>query len=63
MLKTQLTLNLNGSHEASRLWSSIPARCREGVIEHYARLIGSAARDESEAGARKENNDEHNSES
>lgn len=40
MLTPQLTLNLNGSHEARRLWDSIPARCREQVSEHYTRLIG-----------------------
>ena len=63
MLKTQLTLNLNGSHEANRLWDSIPARCREQVTQHLARLIGSAVRVETKTGATEENNNEHDSES
>ncbi len=61
MLKPQLTLNLNGSHKESRLWDSIPERCRQQVIEHLARLIGNAARGESKTGALEENNDEYDS--
>ncbi len=62
MLKTQLTLNLNGSQKESRLWDSIPARCRQQVIEHFARLVGNAARCESKTGAPEENNDEYDNE-
>jgi hypothetical protein len=63
MLKTQLTLKLNNSHDASRLWESIPARCREQAIEYYARPIGRAARAEINTGAMQEDSDEHDIES
>jgi len=64
MLKRQLSLNLNASLEANRLWRTIPDRCRQQVIEHYARLMGVAVKHELKTQVGKENDkDEHANES
>ena len=64
MLKRQIELKLMDNWDAVRIWNTIPDRCRQQVVEFYARLIGNAAKAESTTHIGKENvEDGHTDES